>query len=708
MGCSHPNTFIYSVSEDTKKFVNKPSTNLERANHQFRSSDNQNLSKYPGTNNYLNPKISSWEEEMEVYKDKTVINQILDMCTNHPNYEGLGYRKPLNEKECERNFTFFKFSEIKNLAENLSKNLILNNLCPSNNFNDDGKFQFLGIFARNCFEWIISDLACQMNKITSVTFYATLGDIAFEYISQQTKLSTICISPDSIGNLISYIKKYNIKTIKNVILYDFTLYVDQKHLSDLNEIGVKIILFSDLIKKTEQHNQISLNISEPETIVTLCYTSGTTGIPKGAKLSQNNLASCLLSIFKSANIFYGNTETCLIYLPLAHIMERLNVLSTLIYGCRTGFLSGDVRTSLQEDFEILKPTIVIAVPRVLQLFRSKILDTIDKLPNGCKKNIALKALNTKRQAFRNDNSKISHFLYDKLVFKKIKQKFGGKIKCFVTGSAPLTEEVATDIKLIFSCPIIEGYGLTECCGGLTVSNIADTTNSNVGGPLRNCKVKLVDVPEMKYDSKTLLDGEASPTGEICLWGPTVFKGYFQNPTATNEAIDDEGWFHTGDIGRILPFSRALKIIDRKKEIFKLAQGEYIAPSKLESVYSKSKYIANICVYGNSTKTFLVAIVVPNKESLKDFLDKKGKHIKEINDVVNYYTDKELITEMKADLDMLAKQSNFNSLEKIHKLYLSPKEFTIQNGCLTATLKLARNFIIKDFEREITAMYSDDR
>lgn len=698
MGCNTSKQILYSVIEEEQQ--NELGKNLN-------SFPAKKSSLYPDTKNYINPAVESFEKELDKYRGKSVIGEILKIMADQPNLEALGYRKPINEKEFEKNFTFFKYSEIKNFAEHLSKNLVIHNLCPSNYFSVDGVFQFLGLFGRNCFEWIITDLACQMNKITSVTFYATLGDAAFDYITEQTKLLTICVSPDNVSNLISYIKKYNINTIKNVIVFDFTLHLEEKRIYELKEIGLNVLMFSNLIKPFVGHSQIKLNLSEADTIMTICYTSGTTGIPKGVKISQNNLASTILSVFKSAKINYSPSETLLIYLPLAHIFERLNVLSTLVFGCKTGFISGDVRTSLQEDLEILKPTIVIAVPRVLQLFRNKIIDTMNSLPDGCKKNTALNALRIKRDAFHSDNSKLSHFLYDSLVFSKIREKFGGKIKYFITGSAPLTEEIATDIKVIFSCPIVEGYGLTECCGGLSATHSTDLANDSVGGPLLTCKIKLVDVPEMNYHSATRLDGELSPTGEICLYGPTVFQGYFQNQKATQEAIDEEGWFHTGDIGRILPHNLSLKIIDRKKEIFKLAQGEYIAPSKLENTYSKSKYVANICIYGDSTKNSIVAIIVPNKETVIECLKRKGKlsngDANNIN-IESFYSDAELTSEIKNDFDLLAKQNNFNSLEKISKFFLTPKEFTIQNGCLTSTLKVARNVIIKDYQKEIELMY----
>jgi long-chain acyl-CoA synthetase len=266
------------------------------------------------------------------------------------------------------------------------------------------------------------------------------------------------------------------------------------------------------------------------------------------------------------------------------------------------------------------------------------------------------------------------------------------------------------MKVIFSCSIIEAYGLTECCGACVTSKGCDLSNNSAGGSLKVCKIKLVDVPEMNYNGKTVLKGELSPTGEVCIYGPILFKGYFCNEKATKDCMDDDGWFHTGDIGRIMPNDKGLKIIDRKKEIFKLAQGEYIAPTKLEFVYSQCRYVMNICVYGNSFKNYLVGIIVPNREIVFDFLKRTNRteknSLNEMNDIEKFFTDEGLIKEIKLDLDNLAKENGFNSLEKIPKFHISLNEFSIQNGCFTPTLKVARNVIANLYKSEIEKLYED--
>jgi long-chain acyl-CoA synthetase len=357
---------------------------------------------------------------------------------------------------------------------------------------------------------------------------------------------------------------------------------------------------------------------------------------------------------------------------------------------------------LREDISILRPTFLVAVPRVLDTFRKLIFDKISKLPAGYKKNLVENAIKAKKENLQS-SGKISHWWYDFIVFKKIRQEFGGRLEVFITGSAPMSKDLADDIKILFSVPILEAYGMTECAGAAVVTRSRDLTNTNAGGCLSTTKIKLIDVPEMRYGSHTTLDGNPSPTGEICIGGPCNFKGYYKNPEETAKAIDSDGWIHTGDVGRILPDCQGLKIIDRVKEIFKLSQGEYIAPSKLESIYSKSKYVMQICVYGNSTKNNIVALIVPNAPNLKEFVQSQGKW-KEDSKVEEFYYDLDVKSEVKKDLDNLANINSFNALEKIPQFTILTREFTIDNGCLTPTLKLVRRKVADEFKDELDALY----
>lgn len=235
---------------------------------------------------------------------------------------------------------------------------------------------------------------------------------------------------------------------------------------------------------------------------------------------------------------------------------------------------------LKDDLAVLRPTVFVSVPRLFTRFYDVMQSKIKEL-EGMKRTICEWGIQKKLYNLEN-YAKVHHTFYDALVFNKFREFLGGRVRHMITGSAPISKEILNFLKIAFCCPINEGYGQTECAatGSLTWSN--DPTCGHVGAPYPSCEFKLVDVPEMNYTSEDKDEnGVSTPRGEICYRGYNVFKGYFMMPEATRETIDKDGWVHTGDVGVILP-SGVIKIIDRKKNIFKLSQGEYIIPDKIEN------------------------------------------------------------------------------------------------------------------------------
>jgi long-chain acyl-CoA synthetase len=641
-----------------------------------------------------------FERAVEYFQNKTFIEEVLKTFDTHLDRQALGWRHQSKEKEdtFEEEFKFITYGDVKKMSETLARNLIRANL---KSVDESTGYKFLGLYAKNCAEWTVTDLACQMMGITTVTFYATLGDLAFEHICKQTNLHTICVASDSIKSLITYKQRFGLEMVKNIIVFDMSIPVKQSQLDELTNMGFNVYSFSKLANEELSNDEIPFEMSKPDTTLTLCYTSGTTALPKGAELTQRNFIAQMVNI-DDAGYHINNDSTHFSYLPLAHVMERVCILLSLIKGAKIGYITGDVRKYLSDDIRILQPTNLVAVPRVLDTFRKLIFDTFAKLPDGCKKSLVEKAIRVKKENLR-ETGEITHKFYDRFVFSKVREKFGGKLEVFITGSAPLSKDLADDIKILFSIPIIEGYGMTECTAAALASHFTDTSNTSAGGVISTFKLKLVDVPQMNYTSQTLLDGNASPTGEICLYGPCVFKGYYKNPEETAKTIDSNGWLHTGDVGRIMPNDQGLKIIDRVKEIFKLSQGEYIAPSKLEGIYSKSKYVLQMCVYGDSHHNHILGIIVPNPLFFKELVESQGKWT-ENSKHEDFYEDKDVHAAIKADLDNLAKENSFNSLEKIPKFVITSKEFTITNGCLTPTFKLVRRKVADEFKEEINRLY----
>ena len=249
-------------------------------------------------------------------------------------------------------------------------------------------------------------------------------------------------------------------------------------------------------------------------------------------------------------------------------------------------------------------------------------------------------------------------------------------------------------------PIVEGWGMTELTGPAFASNYKDLTNITSGGVIRTSLMKLVDIPELGYTKDTIKDGKPCPSGEICIKGPATCIGYYKNPEETNKAFDEEGYLHTGDVGMMFPhYGNGIKIVDRVKEIFKLSQGEYIIPNKLESVYNKSKYVNQILIYGNSMKNNIIGIITLDKKVSSEFLG-LGKEA-DINEMIKSDILKEGI---RKDLERLADEAQFNSLEKVKYFILSPEEFTIENQMMTPNLKMVRKKIEEHFKKEINELY----
>ena len=659
---------------------------------------------------HVNKSFQDVDKYIKDIENITILGEITKAVLKHPNNDALGWRKYKSETDLDSNFTFLKYKEVFKMANNMAKNIALNKLYQEMTFNDEeGEWNICGIFARNCIEWTITDLALQMNDITSVTFYSTLGSESFDHIFEQTNVSTVFISPESISKLVEFHKKYKFKTFKNIVVFDLTCWMskDKTEVDVIKNMGINVYYFSELIRDPSE--DYKLTPPRPESVVTICYTSGTTSLPKGAKLTHRGFSS-QLTVNEDSGMYINEKDVILCYLPLAHVMERLNILHSLLRGCKIGFISGtDIKKYLMDDLFILKPTIFVAVPRIIIGFHQKVLEGFSKL-TGCAKSMAETALKVKRENY-DKSGEITHWYYDSLVFSKIKAKFGGKVRLMLVGSAPIPKDISKDIKLLMCCPLQEGYGMTELHGASNATSAFDLNNHNVGGVIRSLRLKLVDNKTLNYHSKTEIDGQPSPTGEICYKGPSVFPGYFRDIENTKSTIDSDGWLHTGDIGRIDPVNNGLKIIDRVKEIFKLSQGEYIAPAKLEAMYCKCPLVLQICIYGNSEKSFILAIVVVNRINCSNYLIESGvlenpndvKVLEKI-DLTPYFNNEKLHMEFRKQFDEIAKQQKFSSLEKPQKFIFTHNEFTIDNNLLTPTHKFVRKNIQLFFQDEINKAY----
>lgn len=248
---------------------------------------------------------------------------------------------------------------------------------------------------------------------------------------------------------------------------------------------------------------------------------------------------------------------------------------------------------------------------------------------------------------------LTSWLYDKLIFNTIKGMLGGQVRVMVTGSAPISPDVLELLKICFCSDIVEGYGMTETSGGACVTFEGDPTAGIVGGPLQNVKIKLRDIPEMGH-----LHSNPIPAGEVCFWGPGVMKSYFRNEEKTKEAFTEDGWLCSGDVCAVMP-NGAMKIVDRAKNIFKLSQGEYIAPEKLENVYIKCSVASQVWIYGDSLKDHVILFMVVDPNNIKKLAEKIG----ETGSPEELVKNNKVIMAVFEELITLADGSKFNPLEK---------------------------------------------
>jgi long-chain acyl-CoA synthetase len=382
------------------------------------------------------------------------------------------------------------------------------------------------------------------------------------------------------------------------------------------------------------------------------------------------------------------------YLPLAHIFERVVSAIVLSYGAAGGFYQGDV-LKLFDDIQLLRPTLFPSVPRLFNRLFDKVNSTI-ATTGGLKKFLYEWGYATKKSQLDYGQDPANRF-WDSLVFSNLRAKLGGRVRYIITGSAPISEQVFQFLQICFGCPVLQGYGLTETTAACNISAINDWKCGHVGPPTVSVEEKLEDVPEMNYFTA---NPRGPPQGEICVRGPSVFVGYYKDEEKTREAIDKDGWFHTGDIGQWNP-DGTLTIIDRKKNIFKLAQGEYVAAEYLEQVYVKAPLVAQIFVYGDSLQAVLVAVVVPDAEVLLPWARSQGLK----GDLEALCREEAVRKAVLAELTQVGKDAKLKGFEFVKAIHLDHRPFSVENGLLTPTFKNKRADLKKHYQAEIDAMYA---
>ena len=536
----------------------------------------------------------------------------------------------------------------------------------------------VSILSENRAEWAISDLAILSLGAVNVPIYPTLTPQQIEYILNDADVKIVIASTSEQVNKITQI-------VNNLPLLARIIYIDKlpspkENMSYFEYIYEKGIDFN---KQNPHYFEKAKAAIKPNDPCALVYTSGTTGKPKGAILSHNNILSNARGGVET--LYVKSTDTFLSFLPLCHVFERMaGQFCPLIAGSTIAYAES-IETVAQNLVEV-KPTIMCSVPRLFEKMYGRVLENAEASSSLKKKifywaiKIGKKYSEATKRGKISSYLKIRHNLASKLVFSKIQEKVGGNLRYFVSGGAPLSKQIGEFFNAA-GIKILEGYGLTESSPVITV-NLEEKYKFGTVGPAM---------------SKSGVEVKIADDGEILTKGPHVMQGYYNNPEATKEVIDEDGWLHTGDIG-FLDEDGYLTITDRKKNIIITAGGKNIAPALIENLLVSSPLIEQVLIIGDKQK-YLSALVVPNLEKLISFAKNQNIGYNNLKELVEK---PEIITYV---ADVIEKQtSDLARFEKIKTFKLVPNLFTIDAGELTPTLKIKRKVVEKKYADLIERMY----
>lgn len=540
-------------------------------------------------------------------------------------------------------------------------------------------------------EWNIIDIGILQTGAIHVPIYPTIKESDYKYILNHAEVKFVFIPGMDIFRKIEHIipeisnikAVCSIKQIKGCIAFADVITKGEAAMKAESEKHTlrnsKAISVDPDAQPELQIDKIKKSISMHD-LATIIYTSGTTGNPKGVMLTHQNIISNFMAVKHIPPI--GQEGRALSYLPLCHIYERM--LNYLFQYLGISVYYAESMALIAENIREVKPSIVTTVPRLLEKIYDKLIQTGRKL-KGVKRFFFFRAVyianHYKEDGANSFGYKIEHKLLDKLVFSKWRAALGNNLKVVVSGGAALQPRLAR----IFNAagiPVIEGYGLTETSPVIAVNDLTPGGNrfGTVGRPLKNTLVKIAE------------------DGEILAKGPGLMLGYYKETALTHEAIDANGWFHTGDLGELLPEGH-LKITGRKKEIFKTSLGKYISPEVIENKFKESPFIDSLIVLGENQK-FAAALIVPDFTFLTNYCAKKG---------IAFKSNKEVIADpvIRKRIDAEIKKYNhyFGATEQIKRYQLLGEEFTIEGGELTASLKLRRPIINKKYAETIAALFA---
>lgn len=524
----------------------------------------------------------------------------------------------------------------------------------------------VALLSENRPEWVIADLAILSAGAVSVPIYPTLPASQVAYILQDSGAKGVVASDAKQLQKVTQSRETAPEVSLLISMDSGSAQGDVQSLDAVARLGEQ--------SPSAAGYEARRDSVSPDDLMSIIYTSGTTGSPKGVMLTHGNMAAALDEGAAAFPHFQPPNETFLSFLPLCHIFERVVSLLTLTHGAHTYF--NDSIFKLVDNMADVHPTVMACVPRVYESIHDRVIEGLTKLPPRRQKLIQWALGLGHEVAVRRNAGRlvrpvmgVQFLLADTLVLSKLRARFGGKVKFFVSGGAPLNPRTAEFFNSL-GIPILEVWGLTETA--LATFN-----------PLGRAKVGTVGTAGQG------LEVMAAPDGELLIRGPGVMRGYWNNPVATSEAIDTDHWFHSGDIGEI-DSEGYVKITDRKKDILVLANGKKVAPQPIETMLAHSPYLSEIVLLGDKTET-VKALVVPNFDTLKAWAKEQGLGKQDNAALVADPLVRKLI---KSDIDK--RSADLADFERVKRIALIDHAFSIEGGELTPTLKVKRKVVAEKF------------
>jgi long-chain acyl-CoA synthetase len=530
------------------------------------------------------------------------------------------------------------------------------------------KGERVALISSNRVEWNVMDIALQQIGAIVVPLYPTISSEDYKYIFNDAAMRYAFVGNSEILERLNAVK---LEIPSLLTIFSFDQLPDATYYLDLLEAGKSI--------DSSRVNELKASVTN-EDLATIIYTSGTTGNPKGVMLSHNNLLSNVLA---AEPIIPANEKSpVLTFLPICHVYERMLHYLYMRVGASVYF--AESMDTIGDNIREVKPEVFSAVPRLIEKVFDRIMAKGEEL-KGMKRTLFFWAVKLAESYDFEGKSywyQFQLFIARKLIFSKWKVALGGNVRAIASGSAALQPRLA---RIFFAAqiPILEGYGLTETSPVVSVNCLKNGVKfGTVGLLIAGVRVKIAD------------------DGEILVKGPNVMMGYYNNKTATDEVMDEEGWFKTGDIGE-LEKGTFLKITDRKKEIFKTSGGKYIIPQVMENKFKESRFIEQVMIVGESKK-FPAALIVPNIHFIKEWAQRKAIDFS-TNTTEAIVSNPKVVARIEREINTL--NAGFGNWEQVKRFALLPNEFSINSGELTPTLKLKRKFITQKYQEIITGFYS---